>query len=75
MSMDIKVIKAELFKVIQSGRKLAGAWMKIGIPFPENVLATLATMAQVSVIDGAIQRKYVGQKLSKLLYFQLRNKV
>ena len=48
MSINIRFSKAQIFKIIQSGgflgsllRKLAGALMKIAVPFAENVLAPL----------------------------------
>ena len=46
MSADLKLSKAQIFKIIQSGRflglllnKLAGSLMKVEIPLAKNVLA------------------------------------
>ena len=46
MSTDIKFSKAQITKIIQSGRflgsllsKLAGPLMKVAIPLPKNILA------------------------------------
>ena len=56
MSTHIKLSKAQLSKIIQSGGflgallgKLAGSFIKFGVP--------LTTMASESAIDGAIPRK------------------
>ena len=61
MSTDIKGIKAQLSKIILSGKfigvlfgKFAGPLMKVGVLLAKNVLAPLATMASASVTDGAI---------------------
>ena len=64
MSTDIKLSKAQLSKIIQSGgflgallAKLADPLMRVAVLLAKNVLALLATMASASPIDGAIQRK------------------
>ena len=57
MSTFIKPSKAELFRIIQWAEILAGSFMKVRFPLPENILTLLATMAPASVIDAAIQRK------------------
>ena len=64
MPTDIKLNKVNLSKIIQSGvclgaslSKFASTLMKVSAPLAQNVLAPLATMAPVSVIDGAIQNK------------------
>ena len=41
--------------------RLAGALVKVVVPMAKNLLALLATMASVSAIDGAIQRKMGGK--------------
>ena len=67
MSMDVKLSKAQLPKIIQSGGflgvllcKLAGSLMKVGVLLAKNVLGPLGTIASTSAIDGAIQRKMRG---------------
>ena len=60
----IKLSKAQLSKIIQSGKflggllwKLAGPLMKNGVLLTKYFLIPLTTMASVSAIDGAFQRK------------------
>ena len=60
MSTDIKLSKAQISKIIQSGgflgsllSKLAGPLMKVAIPVAKNILALLAAAA----IDAGIQKK------------------
>ena len=60
MSTDIKLSKAQITKIIQSGgflgsllSKLAGPLMKVAIPVAKNILALLAAAA----IDAGIQKK------------------
>ena len=66
MLTDLKLSKAQIFKIIQSGgfvgsllSKLAGALMKVVIPLAKNVLAPLGITAAASVIDAGIQKKYM----------------
>ena len=61
---DIKLSKAQIKKVIQSGgflgkllSKLAGLLMKVALPLAKNVLAPLGLTAAISAIDGSIQKK------------------
>ena len=63
MSTNIKLIKAQLSKIIQSvgflsalSGELADPLMKVGVPLAKNLLAPLATINSASAIDGAIQR-------------------
>ena len=70
MSTDLKLSKAKISKMIQSGRflgsllnKLAGPLMKVTIPLAKNVLAPLAITAAASAIDGEIQKKIHEQQL------------
>ena len=65
----IKLSKAQLSKIIQSGKfldtllwKLAGPLMKNGVLLTKLFLP-LATMASVSAIDSAFQRKICRQKV------------
>ena len=64
---DIKLSKAQVKKVIQSGgflgkllSKLAGPLMKVALPLAKNVLAPLGLRAAMSAIDGSIQKKTHG---------------
>ena len=66
MSTDLKLSKAQIFKIIQSGgflgsllSKLAGPLMKVAIPLAKNVLAPLRITAAASAIDAGIQRKHI----------------
>ena len=65
MSTDLKLSKAQINKIIQSGgflgsllSKLAGLLMKIAIaiPFAKNVLAPLGITAATSALDAGIQK-------------------
>ena len=67
---DIKLSKAQIKKIIQSGgflgkllSKLVGPLMKVAMPLAKNVLAPLGLTAAMSVIDGSIQKKIHGVKL------------
>ena len=58
---DIKLSKAQIKKIIQSGgflgkllSKFAGPLMKVTLPLAKNVLAPLDLTAAMSVIDGSI---------------------
>ena len=66
MSTDLKLSKAQISKIIQSGgflesllSKLAGTLMKVAIPLSKNVLAPLGITAAAS-IDARIQKKIHG---------------
>ena len=72
MSTDMKLSKAQITKIIQSGRflgfllsKLAGPLMKVAIPLAKNILAPLGITAAAWAIDAGIQKKYMdlGQQL------------
>ena len=67
MTTDIKLSKAQIKKIIQSGgflgkllSKLAGPLMKVALPLAKNVLALLGLTAAMSAIDGGIQKKIHG---------------
>ena len=67
MSTDIKLSKAQISKIIQSGgflgsllSKLAGPLMKVAIPLAKNILAPLGITAAASAIDAGIQKKVHG---------------
>ena len=64
MSTDLKLSKAQIFKMIQSGQflgsllsKLAGPLMKVAIPLVKYVLAPLGITAAASTTDAGIQKK------------------
>ena len=63
MSTDLKLSKAQISKIIQSGgflgsllSKLAGPLIKVAIPLAKNVLAPLGITAAASAIDAGIQK-------------------
>ena len=74
MSTDLKLSKAQISKIIQSGgflgsllSKLAGPLMKVAIPLAKNILAPLGITAAASVIDAGIQKKVQGLGKSTLI--------
>ena len=71
---DVKLSKAQIKKIIQSGgflgkilSKLAGPLMKVAMSLAKNVLAPLGLTAAMSAIDGSIEKKFMVQELIKLL--------
>ena len=73
-SIDIKLSKAQLSKMIQSGGflgnllgKLAGPLMKVAMPLAKNVLAPLELSATMSAIDGSIKKKMHGSGTTTLI--------
>ena len=74
MSTDERLSKAQISKIIQSGRllgsllsKLAGSLMKVAIPLAENFLAPLGITAAASAIDAGIQKKTHGSGTTTLI--------
>ena len=66
MSTDLKLSKAHISTIIQSGEflgsllsKLTGPLMKVAIPLAKNALAPLGITAAASEIDAGIQKKYM----------------
>ena len=64
MSTNLKLSKAQISKIIQSGgllgsllSKLAGPLMKVSISLAKNVLAPLGITAATSATDVEIQKK------------------
>ena len=64
MPIDLKLSKAQISKIIQSGgfsgsllSKLTGPILKVAIPLAKNVLAPLGIIAAASAIDTGIQKK------------------
>ena len=72
MSTDLKLSKAQISKIIQSGgflgsllSKLAGPLMKVAIPLPNN--APVGIAAAASAIDAVIQKKIHGSGTTTLI--------
>ena len=71
---DIKLSKAQIKKIIQSGgflgkllSKLVGPLMKVALPLAKNVLAPLGLTAAMSAIDGSIQKKIHGSGVKLII--------
>ena len=71
MSTDLKLSKAQIYKIIQSGGflgslliKLAGLLTKVSIPLAKNVLVPLRITVAASAIVAGIQKKkkYMNQE-------------
>ena len=67
MATDIKLSKAQIKRLIQSGgflgkllSKLVGPLMKVALPLAKNILAPLGLTDAMSAIDGSIQKKIHG---------------
>ena len=74
LATDIKLSKAQIKKLIQSGgflgklsNKLAGPLMKVVMPLAKNVLASLGLTAAMSAIDGSIQNKIHGSGVKLII--------
>ena len=74
LATDIKLSKAQIKKLIQSGgflgkllSKLAGPLMKVAMPLAKNVLAPLGLTAAMSAIDGSIQKKINGSGVKLII--------
>ena len=75
MSTDLKLSKAQISKIIQSGgflgsllSKLAGPLMKVAVPLAKNILAPLKITAAASAIDEGIQKKIHGSGITSLIF-------
>ena len=73
-SIDIKLSKTQLSKMIQSGGflgnllgKLAGPLMKVAMPLAKNILAPLGLSASMSAIDGSIKKMMLGSGATTLI--------
>ena len=62
-STELKLAKAQISKIIQSGgflgsllSKLGGPLMKVAVPLAKNILAPLGITAAASAIDAGIQK-------------------
>ena len=67
VSTDIKLSKAQVSKIIQSGAFLvallsilAGPLMKVAVPIAKHILAPLGITAASSAIDAGIEKKIHG---------------
>ena len=74
MATDIKLSKAQIKKLIQSGEflgkllsKLVSSLMKVALPLAKNVLAPLGLTAAMSAIDGSIQEKIHGSGVKLII--------
>ena len=74
MSTDLKLSKAEISKIVQSGgfsgsllSKLAGPLKKVAVPLAKNILAPLGITAAASAIDAGIQKKIHGYRTTTLI--------
>ena len=63
MSIDLKLSKAQVSKIVQSGgflgsllRTFVGPLMKVAIPLEKNILAPLEITAAASAIDAGIKK-------------------
>ena len=73
-SINIKLSKTQLSKMIQSGGflgnllgKLAGPLMKVAMPLAKNALAPLGLSAAMFAIDGSIKKKMLGSGTTTLI--------
>ena len=73
-AIDIKLSKAQIKKIIQSGgflgkslSKLAGPLMKVALALAKNVIAPLGLTAAMSAIDGSIQKKMHGSGVKLII--------
>ena len=67
MSTDLKLSKAQISKIVQSGgflgsllSKLAGSLIKLAFPSAKNILAPLGITATASAIDAGNQKEVHG---------------
>ena len=74
LATDIKLSKAQVKKIIQSGGflgkllgKVAGPSMKVAMPLAKNVLAPLGLTAAMSASDGSIQKKIHGSGVKLII--------
>ena len=74
MSIDKKLSKAQISKIIQSGgflrsllSKIAGPLMKVAVPIIKKVLAPVGLTAAMSAINAGIQNKMHGSGTTTLI--------
>ena len=70
LATDLKLSKAQIKKIIQSGGflgKLLSKLMKVAMPLAKNVVAPLGLTAAMSAIDGSIQKKIHGSEVKLII--------
>ena len=74
MSTNLKLSKAQISKIIQSGgfvgsllSKIADSLMKVAVALTKNILAPLGITAAASPIDAEIQKKIHGSGTTTLI--------
>ena len=67
LATDIKLSKAQIKKLMQSGGFLGKLLSKLALPLAKNVLAPLSLTAAMSAIDGSIQRKIHGSGVKLII--------
>ena len=74
MSTDIKLSKAEMSKIIQSGgflglllSKITGPLMKVAVPLAKNILAPVVITTAASAINAGIQKKIHGSRTTTFI--------
>ena len=82
LATDIKLSKALIKKLIQSGgflgkllSKLAGPLMKVATPLAKNVLVPLGLTAAMSAIDGGIQKNMRGEGIKLIIEHEDMNDI
>ena len=82
LATDIKLSKAQIKKLIQSGgflgkllSKLAGPLVKVAMPLAKNVLAPLGLTAAMSAIDRSIQKKIHGSGVKLIIELEDMNDI
>ena len=80
ISTDIKLSKAQISKIIQSGgfsgsllNKLAVPLMKVAFPLAKNILGPLGITAAASAIEAGIQKKKTRRRDNNFNNFKRRN--
>ena len=75
MSTDIKLSKAQISKIIQSGgllgsllSNLAGPLMKAAVPLAKNIWAPLRITAATLAIHAGIQKKILSSGITTLIF-------
>ena len=66
MSTNLKLVRAQISTIIQSGGFLGSLLSKVAIPFAKNVLAPLGITAAASAIDVGIQKNDIMKMVQAL---------